>query len=168
MILGPSNSGKSTLALALSDKLGLPVQHLDRFQHLPNTDWEPRPEPEFKALHDQAILADRWIMDGNYSRLMANRFERATSVILITSNHWLRLLRYFRRTLTQSSERAGQLEGGRERLKWSMIDWIILKTPKNALRYAAMVEASGLPSVHCRTLKELKSLYQMWELPLPR
>ena len=60
MVLGPSNAGKSTLALALSEKLGLPAVHLDRLQHLPNTDWQPRPESEFKALHDNAIMAEIW------------------------------------------------------------------------------------------------------------
>ena len=78
MVLGPSNAGKSTLATALSAKLKLPIVHLDQLQHLPNTDWEPRAEDDFKALHDEAILDERWIMDGNYSRLMRKRFERAT------------------------------------------------------------------------------------------
>ncbi|MEL7110260.1 MAG: AAA family ATPase [Pseudomonadota bacterium] len=164
MVLGPSNSGKSTLAVALSKKLGLPVVHLDQFQHLPNTDWEPRPEAEFKALHDEAILADTWIMDGNYSRLMPQRFERATGVILITSNHWLRLLRYFKRSWSGAGDRAGQLEGGRERIKWEMIDWIIFKTPKNAVRYAKMIEATDLPTVTCWSIKELKALYREWRL----
>ena len=164
MVLGPSNSGKSTLAVALSDKLEIPVVHLDQFQHLPNTDWQPRPEAEFKALHDEAILADSWIMDGNYSRLMPQRFERATGVILITSNHWLRLLRYFKRTWFGASDRAGHLEGGRERIKWQMIDWIIFKTPKNSVRYAKMIEATDLPAVTCRSIKQLKALYREWGL----
>lgn len=164
MVLGPSNAGKSTLSVALSNKLSLPVVHLDQLQHLPNTDWQPRPEAEFKALHDQAILDDAWVIDGNYSRHMPKRFERATGIILITSNHWLRLARYFKRTLIHPSRRAGQLEGGRERLKWEMIDWIIFKTPNNAKRYSKMIAATKLPSVVCRTANELDALYDAWKL----
>ena len=67
MILGPSNAGKSTLALAISMKLDIPVVHIDRLQHLPNTDWKIRDEEDFKALHDTAIMEDSWVMDGNYS-----------------------------------------------------------------------------------------------------
>lgn len=42
-ILGPSNSGKSTLASAIGRKCGLTVIHLDQLYHRPGTDWEPRP-----------------------------------------------------------------------------------------------------------------------------
>ena len=167
LVMGPSNAGKSTLALALSEKLDLPAIHLDQLHHLPNTDWEPRPEEEFKALHDEAILADRWVMEGNYSRLMPQRFERATGAILLTSNKWLRLGRYFKRTLINEADRAGHLEGARDHLKWSMIDWIVFKTPGNALRYEKMLKSASLALVQCRTVPELKSLYQEWELKTP-
>jgi adenylate kinase family enzyme len=65
-ILGPSNSGKSTLANAIARKRGLEAVHLDVLHHLPNTDWEPRSRDEFIALHDAAIAGERWVMDGNY------------------------------------------------------------------------------------------------------
>lgn len=167
MVLGPSNAGKSTLAAAIGAELDLPIVHLDQLQHLPHTDWEPRPEEDFVTLHDEAILEDRWVMDGNYSRLMPKRFERATGVILLTSNHWLRLGRYLKRTLIDPSARIGQLEGGKESLKWEMIDWILFKTPQNSRRYASMVDAAGLPHVHCKSAKDLRALYRAWTLTRP-
>ena len=167
LVIGPSNAGKSTLALALSEKLDLPTVHLDQLHHLPNTDWEPRPEEDFKALHDEAILADRWVMDGNYSRLMPRRFERATGAILLTSNKWLRLGRYFKRTLINEAGRAGHLEGARDHLKWQMIDWIVFKTPSNAVRYANKLRAASFPLVECHTVAELKTLYREWNLRTP-
>jgi len=167
MVLGPSNAGKSTLALALAAKLDLPVVHLDRLQHLPNTDWRARPEAEFQALHDQAIQADQWIMDGNYSRLMPKRFERATGIVLITLNHWLRLGRYFKRSVLTPRARAGSLEGGREYVKWEMIDWILFKTPRNSVKYTKMIAPIDVPKVVCSTLPELKALYRDWDLSLP-
>ena len=167
MVLGPSNAGKSTLALALSEKLDLPTVHLDQLQHLPNTDWQARPEAEFKALHDDAIMADKWVMDGNYSRLMPRRFERATGAILITSNQWLRLTRYLKRTLINPSARAGSLDGGREYVKWEMIDWILFKTPKNSVKYANMIRNVPFPTIECRTTGELNALYDEWNLRSP-
>ena len=164
MVLGPSNAGKSTLALSIADRLSLPVVHLDRLQHLPNTDWQPRPEAEFKALHDKAILEEKWVMDGNYSRLMPARFERATGVILLTSNHWLRLARYLKRSLSPAEMRAGALEGGPEYVKWEMIDWILFKTPRNSLKYAQMMEQVTVPTYHCRNIADLKQLYKSWNL----
>ena len=167
MVLGPSNAGKSTLALAIAAARHLPIVHLDQLQHKPNTDWEPRPEAEFKALHEEAILADKWVMDGNYSRHMPKRLERATGAILITSNRWLRLGRYVKRSLSPASARAGALEGGQERVKWEMVDWILFKTPANSVKYAKIIEGASFPKVHCSSIKELKALYRQWGLPAP-
>ena len=88
-ILGPSNSGKSTLAEAIARKRSLEVVHLDLLYHLPNTDWEVRPTDEFVALHDAAITGERWVIDGNYSKCMPQRFLRATGLILLDIPHQL-------------------------------------------------------------------------------
>ncbi len=65
-ILGPSNSGKSTLAQAIARKHGCACVYLDQLHHSPSTAWLPRPRQEFFALHDAAIAAEQWVMDGNY------------------------------------------------------------------------------------------------------
>jgi len=165
VVFGPSNAGKSTLAVAISKKLGLPAFHLDQFRHLPNTDWKPRPETEFAALHDAAILGDRWIMEGNYSRLIPQRLARATGGILITSNHWLRFSRYLKRTLVNRSERAGHLEGAKDSIKWEMIQWILVKTRDSGIKYSKALHESGLPTVECHTAAALNDLYEVWDLP---
>ncbi|MBB3567126.1 AAA family ATPase [Rhizobium sp. BK491] len=168
VVLGPSNAGKSTLAVALSKKLGFPTIHLDQLHHLPHTDWQQRPEAEFAALHDAAILRDQWIMEGNYTRLMPQRLARATGAILITSNHWLRFSRYLKRTLINRSDRAGHLEGAKDSIKWEMIHWILVKTRKSGVKYAKILQDSELPMVECRTAKALNNLYQAWDLPRSR
>lgn len=166
-LLGPSNAGKSTLALALGEKLQVPVVHLDQLNHTPHTDWVPRPKAEFTALHEDAIAGESWVIEGNYSRLVPRRFERATGAILITSSAWLRLGRYVRRTLNRSAPRAGTVEGAPEYLKWEMVDWILFKTPQNSRRYANMVAATDLPSIHCKSIQELRALYDAWDLENP-
>lgn len=57
-ILGPSNSGKSTLADAIARKRGLTPIHLDLLFHLPNTDWLQRPRDEFIACMTQRSPAN--------------------------------------------------------------------------------------------------------------
>ncbi|HLV84754.1 MAG TPA: AAA family ATPase, partial [Devosia sp.] len=99
VIFGPSNSGKSTLAEALARKLAITAVHLDQLHHNPNTDWVPRPKDEFHELQRAAIEGPAWVMDGNYSALTSERLARATGAIVLDENHWLRLMRYFRRTL---------------------------------------------------------------------
>ena len=163
VIFGPSNSGKSTLAEALSRKLGIPAVHLDQLHHTPNTDWVPRPREEFHALQRQAMAGHAWVMDGNYSALTDERLARATGAIVLDDNHWLRLARYFNRTLFQR-HRPGALEGKRDSVKWSMIHWVAFASRGNAARYRAMVESTALPRVFCGSMGEVKALYRQWEL----
>jgi adenylate kinase family enzyme len=163
MICGPSNAGKSTLAVAIGRKLALPVTHLDRFQHLPNTDWVERPKQEYNRLHDAAILEDAWVMDGNYSGSIPQRLARATGIILLHDNRWANFARFLRRTLFQP-DRPGNLEGARDSIKWEMIHWILVVSPPRLAGYPAIVEASGLPHVETHGMAALNRLYAEWGL----
>lgn len=162
-ILGPSNSGKSTLADAIARKRGLTPIHLDLLFHLPNTDWVQRPRDEFIALHDAAIAGERWVMDGNYSVCMPQRFQRATGLILLDISIPASLLRYFRRTLFEK-ERRGALEGGRDSIKWDMIHHIAVTTPKNRSRYRVTFEQVNLPKLQLSSANAIKKCFQDWDL----
>ncbi len=72
-IMGPSNSGKSTLADAIARKNETQAIHLDVLHDLPETDWVPRAFADFQRLHDTAITSERWVVDGNYSQLLPQR-----------------------------------------------------------------------------------------------
>lgn len=162
VILGTTNAGKSTLAEALARKLDVPAVHLDQMRHLPNTDWEVRPDAEFRVLHDAAIEKPGWVMDGNYSELMPQRFNRATGIIVLDDHFLARYIRYFKRTLFQS-RRIGALEGNRDSIKWNMIHWL-WHSRNSAARYRGFAEQIGLPFIACRSLTEVKSLGRAWEL----
>jgi len=162
MILGPTNSGKSTLAVAVAQKLDIPAIHLDRLQHLPNTNWQVRPEEEFAALHDQVILEPSWVIDGGYSRLAPQRVRRATAILVIDAGLATRYRRYFYRTLLQKS-RAGALEGEQDSLNWLMLRWL-WKSRNAAGKYRQLALASGLPHVFTGTPEELNRLYASWDL----
>jgi adenylate kinase family enzyme len=163
-IFGPSNAGKSTLAVALARKHVLPIIHLDQLKFIPNTDWKMRSDSEFAELHENAINKDSWIIEGNYSHHMPRRLERATGAILINSNRYLRLTRYLKRTMYNTSDRAGHLEGAQYNIKWEMIDWVLFKSPKNVAKYAQMIKHAKIPVVSCDTVKGLNALYQTWNL----
>ncbi|OEO29492.1 AAA family ATPase [Devosia insulae DS-56] len=162
MILGPTNSGKSTLAAAMARKLDIPAIHLDRLQHLPNTNWQVRPEEEFAALHDQVILERSWIIDGGYSRLAPQRVRRATGIVVIDASLVTRYRRYFYRTLFQRS-RAGALDGEQDSLSWMMLRWL-WKSRNAAAKYRQLAVASGLPHVFAGNAEELNRLYALWNL----
>lgn len=158
-IMGPSNSGKSTLAVAIGRDHGHTPIHLDLLYHRQNTDWEPRPYEEFKALHDDAILGDSWAMDGNYSRLLPQRLARATGIILLDTSTVTSLLRYFRRSWFERN-RLGSLQGGEDSVKWDMIRHIVFTTPENRRRYQEMFDRISLPKVSLATSRELAQFYR--------
>lgn len=158
-ILGPSNSGKSTLANAIERRLGLPAVHLDQFFHQPGTNWVPRPESEFIDLHQAAIAQDRWVMDGNYSRHLPPRLQRATGLIVLDVSTATSLLRYFRRTLFER-QRHGALEGGQDSIKWQMIRHITIVTPPNRRKYLSIFEQSSLPKIRLYSARALTRFYK--------
>lgn len=164
MICGPSNSGKSTLTVAIGRKLDLPVVHLDLLYHQPGTDWVPRPFPEFAALHAEAIAGESWVMDGNYFATIEPRLARATGIILLGSEPWRAAARNVRRTLFETRRRAGQLEGARDSLKPDFFRFILFEQPRKRERDLAILRASGLPLVVLESMRQLNRLYEAWGL----
>lgn len=162
-ILGPSNSGKSTLANAIARKRALAAIHLDQLFHLPQTDWIPRPIDEFVALHDKAIMGDSWVMDGNYSVCMPQRFARATGVILLDISTPVSLFRYARRALFGKG-RVGGLKGGQDSIKWTMIHHIAIVTPANRRRYAVLYDELHLPKIRLQSAHAIQHCYLQWGL----
>ncbi|OON38735.1 hypothetical protein BTJ39_16730 [Izhakiella australiensis] len=164
-ILGPSNSGKSTLAQAIGDKLQLDVIHLDRLYHYPATRWQARPPAEFSALHQAAIDRDSWVIDGNYSRLLAPRLQRASGFILLNVSPSVSLLRYFRRTWSQ--QRIGGLDIARDRISWEMIRYITGTAPAKQQALAEVIAAQPQAKVMISSCAGLKHYYQHWALSFP-
>jgi adenylate kinase family enzyme len=162
-IMGPSNSGKSTLADAIARNNGAQVIHLDVLHHLPGTDWKPRPFADFQRLHDAAIEAPRWVIDGNYSQLLPQRLERATGFILLDISTPLSLLRYLRRTLFRQG-RIGNLEGGKDSVKGQMLKHIAITTPKNRKRYAELQLKVELPKIYLSSARQIEACYLEWGL----
>jgi hypothetical protein len=78
-VFGAPGSGKSRLSVALGDRCGIPVTHLDDIFHLPG--WAELDTEEFRRVVHDLCTEDRWIMDGNYGRVRDIVLARATHVI---------------------------------------------------------------------------------------
>lgn len=86
LVIGSPGSGKSTLSQVLARQFDLPYIPMDRaFFWLPG--WRMRPREEIRTLIDDAISADRWLIDGTGLNTLELRLTRANLVI------WLRLPR---------------------------------------------------------------------------
>jgi len=159
-ILGPSNSGKSTLAKAIGHARGHEPIHLDQLCHLPNTDWQVRPQAEFTGLHDAAILGACWVIDGNYSNCLPQRLARATGVIKLDAPTAVSLWRYFRRCWFERT-RVGGLEGGTKHVKWLMIRYIAVVQRGNRKRNQERFDQIALPKIALSSPRELARFYRL-------
>ncbi len=160
-IIGPSNSGKSTLADIMSRTWNIPVYHLDQYAHIPNTAWVRRPNDDLAADHTRVITEDSWVIDGNYSFLMPKRFERATKIIWIDPLPLSTMTRYVWNHLTKpKGHRLGQLQGGPQKISWGLIRFTLFQYPKNRQKYLDLIwDIPKDKIMHIRSYKELDALY---------
>ncbi len=112
-VVGTSGAGKSTLARSLAARLGASFLELDSVNH--QADWVPLPTSEFRRRVASVVAGERWVVDGNYSKVRDLVWARADTVV------WLDLPRHtvMRRVIWRSFRRvAGRVElwnGNRER-----------------------------------------------------
>ena len=165
-IIGPSNSGKSTLADKLAEKLSTKTVHLDQLAHIPNSNWQRRPDSELIAAHDLAITKDSWVIDGNYSVCMPQRLDRATSVIWIDPPPAGFLYRYMKRCLTGDPQRPGRLHGAQKEFSLALIQYTLFTYPKKRGKYAKLLEERKIPVLHFHSMRELNRHYRYWQLSL--
>ena len=164
-ILGPSNHGKSTLALALAEKTAAPVIHLDQLFHRPGPRWQERPEAEFLALPEAAIQQECWVMAGNYTRYLEARLARATGLIMLDISMPVMLRRYFYRTLIQKDRAGNVLPAGlRDRLSKEMLKYLLVVTPGKRVQNRTLYLNCSLPKVYLASPAQTAACRQQWQL----
>jgi adenylate kinase family enzyme len=123
LIDGMTGSGKSTFALALAARTGLPVIHLDVHYWKPG--WVRPSDDEWRERQQTLVAGEAWIIDGNYNETLPIRLERAETVVFLDTPWWLCASRAFIRGLRKPG---GEMPEGcedsrRRRLRdeWSAI-----------------------------------------------
>lgn len=86
VVTGLAGSGKSTFALALGARTGLPVIHLDLSFWKPG--WVAPSETEWREKQRGVLAGDAWIADGNYHETLDLRLDRADTVVVLDMPWW--------------------------------------------------------------------------------
>lgn len=125
MVIGSSaGAGKSTFARRLSERLNIPVCHIDTLYWRPG--WVEE-EPElFRAKQKEFVQKPSWIIEGNYRSTMSIRLEKADTIICIHQPLWLCLYRVFkRRMMYQGKSRPDLTVGCDEKIDLTFLLFII-------------------------------------------
>jgi len=153
-VVGTSGSGKSTLSKRLARALMCPYYEMDQFFWLP--DWREASDDVFYAAIKAATSQPDWVLDGNYNRTIALKWQQVDTVV------WLDYS--FSRTLFQALKRAiarslsGQElwvgTGNKESFKRSLMSrdsillWTIKTYKSNQARYQAMMLSPEYAHIH--------------------
>lgn len=123
LIIGSPGSGKSTFSKILSQKLNIPLVHLDSLFW--KAGWVESEREEFDTLLLSELQKDKWIIDGNYSRTMEMRLKYADTVIFFDYNRFLCLWRVIKRVVINYGKvRFDMPKGCPERFDWEFLKYV--------------------------------------------
>lgn len=113
VVTGLAGAGKSTFALALAARTGLPVIHLDLEFWKPG--WVAPSEDEWRAKQRVVLAGDAWIADGNYHQTLDVRVGLADTVVVLDMPWWICSARALRRGFVMP----GELPAGCDYSRWA-------------------------------------------------
>ncbi|PZO38215.1 MAG: adenylate kinase [Pseudanabaena frigida] len=160
-IVGTSGSGKTTLARQVAHQLQMPHIELDALHWEPN--WTEAEDRVFRDRISESLSGDRWVVDGNYSKVRPIIWSKAYTVIFLDYPFWLVISQLLRRTLKRSLSQEELWSGNRESLRKaflsqdSILMWMLKTYAKNRKKYPALLnqpEYSHLSFIHLRSRKD--------------
>ncbi len=144
VVIGSSCTGKTTFSKKLSKHLNCKHIEVDWLNWLP--DWQERPNEEFRALVKKETSADRWVLDGNYSRVRDITWNRATHIIWLNYSFPIVFYRAIKRTTRRAFTKEEICNGNQESIRQSffstdsMIVWVIRTYHSRRRRYKEQVK----------------------------
>jgi adenylate kinase family enzyme len=115
-VVGNTGSGKTTIASAIAQELGLPHLELDGVYHQP--DWRPLDSDELRRIVSEFTAAEGWVVDGNYSAVRDIVWGRADTVVWVDPPRHRVMRRLVSRTLRRMATGQELWNGNRERWRY--------------------------------------------------
>ena len=143
-VIGTSGSGKTTVARRAAEALGVPHVELDALHWEPG--WREAPLEAFRARVRDAIRGDRWVVDGNYSKVRDIVWGGADTVLWLDYPFHVLFTRLLRRTLRRIVTRERLWNDNRESLRMmlsrdSILLWAISSYPRRKVEIPELMSA---------------------------
>lgn len=144
-VIGTSGAGKTTLAHQVSLVLNVPHVELDSLYWEPN--WRTVPMDIFYSRVEKYLMANRWIVDGNYSSVRNIVWGKADTMIWLDYGFPLVMSRVVRRTfhriVTQQQVCNGNYETWKKAFsKESIILWALQTYGRRREEYPILFKKS--------------------------
>lgn len=158
-VIGTSGSGKTTVAEALADKLGIRHIELDAIHWQPG--WIELPNEELIERVSEAVQEDAWVIDGNYRVVRQLLWDRVDTIVWLDMPFipvFLRMLwRTIRRIVTREELWNTNTEGidaliGQD----SMPLWVIKTHKMRREEYPPLLASPELNHVDIKVFRSLK------------
>lgn len=154
-IVGTSGSGKTTLGRKLAAALDLPFIEVDAINWQPGWKSLDHHDPdEFERRVRQAASGERWIMDGNYGRVLMAYRERATHLVWLDYDRSVIMGRVIRRSVSRALSTKELWPGTGNRELWQRwarpshpIRWAWSTWERRRRQYEAMIAESAMAHV---------------------
>jgi adenylate kinase family enzyme len=157
LVIGSGGAGKSTVAAKLGEKLGLEVNHLDKFYW--RSGWVEPPREEWVQTVTELINRDSWIIDGNYGGTLELRMQRCDTIVFLDLSRVLCVWRILKRNLRyRRGGRPDMAEGCLEKLDPKFVSWIWNYSRRSRPRVVELIrtQASGKRVVWLRSKAEVE------------
>lgn len=142
-IVGTSCSGKTTLAKKLSQEMKTPHIELDAIHWKSN--WVERDTEDFYKQVEMNLQQDSYVVCGNYSKVRALLFSKATHIIWLNYSFPRVFLRALKRTLYRSIFKVKVCNGNVESFKKSFFSkdsillWVLKTYHKRKNEYPLLL-----------------------------
>lgn len=150
LVYGVTGSGKSTAAVAIGARTGLPVTLVDELTWLPG--WVPVDAAVQREMVGEIVAGERWVLDTAYGAHLDLVLPRAQVVVGLDYPRWLSLARLVRRTvsrvITQEPMCNGNVETWRKVFaRDSIIVWHFRSFARKRARMRAWAASPDGPEV---------------------